>query len=303
MKLPFHCPILPDEHLLGWIFRIHLLLGYPKIVSTLKVLGIQNEALRHNQYNRAFLDVINFYRQEVEDGASSFDMHTLFPMWSLGTSPAYYSQWRNNNTANIQNGKIGGRLLCNQKWKYCYICADEDIKKYGVSLWHTKHQILSLTHCVKHKVPLVEHNSYNSDLRHCFLPVKAKGKDKQIEACAEMLKWSMFVNTVYETLRTDPLAGAKLIAKVRKAISMPVNLELKGDNIDKFDDLQQNFDSEMPTSITSYLFPNYSKHKVYLFRTTMGFYHKGDVREVTHPVYWLAIIYWLRHELGFTRQL
>jgi hypothetical protein len=118
-----------------------------------------------------------------------------------------------------------------------------------------------------------------------------------------MLEWSMFVNTVYETLRTDPLAGAKIIEKVRKAISMPVNLELRGDNLDKFDDLQKNFDSEMPTSITKYLFPNYSKHKVYLFRSTMGNYQKSKVRQVTHPVYWLAIIYWLKDELGLTTQL
>jgi hypothetical protein len=303
MTLPFHCPIFPDEHVLGWINRIHLLFGYPKIANTFKVLGIQNEALRHSQYNRAFSDVISFYRQEVGDDTSCFDMHTLFPLWSLGTNPTYYSQWRINNAANIQTGSIGGRLLCNKKWKYCYLCADEDIKKYGVGLWHTKHQILSLTHCVKHKVSLVEHDAHSNDLRHCFLPIKTKVEDKQIEACAEMLEWSMFVNAVYKVLRTDPLAGAKIIEKVRKAISMPVNLELRGDNLDKFDDLQKNFDSEMPTSITKYLFPNYSKHKVYLFRSTMGIYQKSKVRQVTHPVYWLAIIYWLRDELGLTTQL
>lgn len=296
--LPFHCPIMPGEHLLGWVNRLHLLLGYPEIAASLKQLGISNTSFLYCRFNSAICDAISLYRREVKNDSSGFDKHTSLPMLSIGLPFERYAEMRLHNHGGIASEYRQARIACQANWKFCSLCVEEDLSTIGHSIWHVKHQLLGITHCVKHSVPLQEDFSLLKDLRRGALPQihRFPLSDNVNE---ELLAWSQFCHDMLILLSNDAGKGAKIVARAREFLAIPKITKVKDNSLPIFQILQRRFENEMPNAVLSHLFPmdvKFKSHKVSPIKKVFGFDKFSPDR--VHPIYSLALLYWLRNDLA-----
>lgn len=301
--LPFHCPIMPDEHIFSWINRIHILMGYPKLTQTLSFMGIRNLAFKAYVYNQPMQDAISFYRREVSDDPSAFERHTPLPIWSLSVSSEYFANWKADNCSKVVNGDLFARAFRQAGWKYCQQCVKNDLEKWGYSYWHSSHQLPGITHCCKHNQLFIEDPSSVRDLRKTSLP-QVETLSTQINGDAkELLKWSTFVNSINASILSNILNTSQLRISVQQKLQIPENVKLYDYDLPIFKMLQKKFVLEFPRSVFQYLFSsnNINSHReVNIFNITMGAKYKYDSNKIVHPIYWLAILYWLRDDLSLT---
>lgn len=298
--LPFHCPIEPDEHLFSWINRIHLLFGYPKLHQTLSHLNIANYYFKPYTYNLALQSAINFYKREHGDNHGAFDHHTPLSIWSLSVTPEYFSTWRESNRAIVSTGHLGTKALTQVMWKYCPHCLIKDINEKGYSFWHVRHQLPGVTHCTVHTVSLVEDFELSKDLRSASLPQIENYPAIDSDNNEELLQWSYFINEVYEFINSNSHAGLRAQSKVRSLLQIPTKIMQKDKDLPIFETLKRQFDKDIPKSVLRYLFSAEEKYllgKVNIFKLTMGYQGGLTQSKIAHPVYWLAILFWLRDDI------
>lgn len=299
--LPFHCPILPDEHVFSWINRIHLLFGYPKLAQTLSHIGIGNYYFKPFTYNQALQGAINFYMREYGDSQNAFDNHTPLLIWSLSVAPEYFSTWRENNRAIVSTGHLGTKALTQVMWKYCPQCLIKDIDETGHSYWHVRHQFPGLTHCTDHKTSLVEDFEQAKDLRRANFPQIENYRTISSDDNEDLLQWSSFINEVYESISLNSQVGFGLQYKVRHLLQIPEKIKQKERDLPIFDALKRQFDNDIPKSILRYLFSSEDKYrlsKVNIFKQTMGYQGGLTQSKIAHPVYWLAILFWIKNDIS-----
>jgi hypothetical protein len=294
--LPFHCPIQPNEHLFSWVSRIHLLSGNIKLKSTLAFLNIENKPFNCTGHNQAFLDAINFYRSEIVDDEICFDRHTLFSLWALSFNSSDYNERRSNNSLLMPSMNEKGAFSFNSRWKYCPNCIQDDIDKCGHSFWHVKHQLPSVTHCYLHKEVLIGNSIDFRDLRNCSLPQTYDYCISKQEVDPQLLSWSEFVVSIYNNLNQSPRFGETLKNRVINFLQLPTKIQTKHNDL--FQDLQRQFDKEVPLAIRRHLFSFYSKPyrtQPRILRSTLGINHNTKHK---HPVNWLIILYWLKDKIS-----
>lgn len=100
--------------------------------------------------------------------------HTLMPYY-LRFYPAMKKE---RVLQSLLQGKPGGLTSIDllgvegvEGLKYCPLCYQEDIKRYGEPYWHREHQIPLMPCCIKHKCPLIKHNVKYSSLSEAYLPL------------------------------------------------------------------------------------------------------------------------------------
>jgi len=301
MTLPFHCPIQPQEHLLGWLSRIHLLFGHIYVGHSLEYLNVANKPFKANHHNESFADAINFYKREVSDDTSGFDEHSSLAIWALSYGHDFYSDWRLNGKKRLRPAYLKGFYAFETNWKYCSECVKEDIARCGHSYWHVEHQLPSITHCSKHKTPLIEDTLILKDLRNGLLPQAYDLKPMELEDNQALLDWSEFVVGVYRLLKRFPTAGAELAAQIRWILSLPQELTRKDDEL--FFPLQNDFDASIGPAVLRHLFFTYreSDNRTFnVLQSTLGYKYMGSkYGYCAHPVCWLIILYWLKGEISW----
>ena len=100
--------------------------------------------------------------------------HTLMPYYLR-----FYSHERKKKILqNLMRGKTGGITSIDlvgiggeEGLKYCPLCYQEDIKKYGEPYWHREHQIPLMLLCKKHKIPLIKVAVRYNRLSELYMPL------------------------------------------------------------------------------------------------------------------------------------
>ena len=100
--------------------------------------------------------------------------HTLMPYY-LRFYPAMKKE---QVFQSLLQGKPGGLTSIDllgvegeEGLKYCPLCYQEDIKRYGEPYWHREHQIPLTPCCIKHKCHLIKHGVKYSSLSELYLPL------------------------------------------------------------------------------------------------------------------------------------
>jgi hypothetical protein len=262
---------------------------------TLASLGITNEYFMYYGYNDAIQDTIGVYKKEVCNDTSGFDWHTSLPIWSLSQSSEHYHSMRNDNTGAMTGRK--SRVICQSSWKYCDQCVDEDFNKFGHSIWHVKHQLLGITHCVEHRTRLVENKMAVTDLRYANLPQCHEPTSESIPENEDLLEWSQFVYNALQTLAKDPTVGFRAQERVKTLLQIPPITKQQDKDLEIFNSLHRQFEQDTSFAVLNHLFSMTTKHrshKVNPLKLTMGF--KDRLTTVADPIYWLAILFWLKNE-------
>ncbi|MGS0827702.1 TniQ family protein [Shewanella sp. 0m-8] len=91
--------------------------------------------------------------------------HTLVPYYLTFLPTEVQDRLLDSDVIEQANLKVLPGLQNNIKaahhWRWCNECAKEDFDKYGITYWHTYHQIPTMLRCYKHQVPLI------SSCQHC----------------------------------------------------------------------------------------------------------------------------------------
>ncbi|WP_273024338.1 TniQ family protein [Rheinheimera sp.] len=296
MRLPFYCPIKDDEHLLSWFMRYHILSGRRTIASSLGVLGVSRSRLKSYDFNAAFLAVSKFYRSDF-DKSFAVTEHSPLALWSLSHGSSYFSAWKLNEESSLKSVFEPNKLGILTGWSYCRHCAEEDRESNGFSYWHTEHQVPGTVLCQKHNQRLVVDRQGLTDINNVSLPHSCVNADGgRIEGW--MFEWNDFVLHVFHILKRNSDAADKLTMQVPEILGLSPFKRLS-DN-DSLQTHQERFDEELPAELLKYLFKFYCqsfKRQPMVLRSTLGYkvYEKGK-----HPVYWLAILYWLRHQIDWS---
>ena len=129
-------PALPDECLRGYAFRLFSLNKRP-LQTTANLLpglatltGIKIHKLIHLHCHVS-------YRRFVSD------------RYALQTISSH---------ENLAHHCVTSASIPSAHAYYCSACIEDDIKNHGISYWRRKHHLPGVSHCAKHKIPLIMTN-------------------------------------------------------------------------------------------------------------------------------------------------
>ena len=290
--MPFHCPIESNEHLLGWISRVHLLGGNLKFKHTTSSLGISDNPLKSCNHNEAFRDSLNL----LPNILNAFENHTVFALWSLSLQTEKVLEWKQCNLKLVPSGSEPNKFAFHSSWKYCPECIGEDINQHGHSIWHVKHQLPSITHCYKHLTPLMSDRVTLRDLRSASLPQAYDVPLPVFDNEPLMIEWSQFILLMFERLNSNPELGRVLRERVSNYLGIPSQPRQKDKPF--VVTIQEIMDTEVPLELLEYLFLFYSqefKRPPSVLWSTLGY---SVYEKVKHPIYWLIILYWLKDKIS-----
>ena len=184
-QLTFLPNLLPGEHLLGAFARLLILNACRNSAEMQKaILGnsasLNVSATYHKSYDLLF-DL--FMKQKTREELLS--QHTLMGFYRHSMKYQHRDQ-----LLTIYNSKDreklyfpGSKLMKNSRlWRWCPSCVKEDYQGYGVSYWHTLHQLPTAITCQKHT-----NEQLTSSCAHCGFEVydlkKCKVPPSKCPAC------------------------------------------------------------------------------------------------------------------------
>lgn len=296
--IPFHCPIESQEHILSWVYRLHLLSGNRYFKQTANFIGVEVKPLKPCNYNETFKDTISLLAKTSNISTDSiFEEHTPAALWSLSFYKNEYHAWRTRNDDVMPQSFDPSKFAIRSTWQYCNECVEEDIALMGHSMWHVKHQLPSVMHCYKHKSRLISDDVKLQDLKAASLPQVHSLKEYPTANESLLVEWSSFVIGIFERLNANNELGQLLQHRIRQHLSIADDLKNHKDN-EIFNSLEAQFRNEVPLVLLQHLFTFFSKqynrdHTV--LRSTLGWSQHNRPK---HPIYWLIIIYWLKDKIS-----
>lgn len=130
--------------------------------------------------------------------------HTLFPIYSMSVRKseelmlAMLSN-RANNIASLSNALHLG-VQTAKTHRYCPVCLEHDIQKYGVAYWHLEHQFTGISACTHHSTKLWHIHNTN---RQFALPPSNSVVQPQFADTLE-IEFAYFVMEHNEYFKTIP---------------------------------------------------------------------------------------------------
>lgn len=151
----------PDELWYSVLCRYYMYAGYSSKMDAMKALCAHGPTLLSAHFALHLDEFCAAAPGEWLTPGQIIEHHTLYP---------YYSRFlpleRRVRTINAMLGKdniqpavaVGSRKRQGKihYWRYCPICAQFDIERYGETYWHRLHQIPDLRICPIHKIYLEE---------------------------------------------------------------------------------------------------------------------------------------------------
>ena len=152
---PF-APILPNEHLTGYLGRLYALSARATLVDTVRDFGIKSNNIYPYPLYRAISPKLL-----DSAGIRSIDM-----AWRDHTLTLYGLRFLNRSEqqavkAGVVNSpsypKVAGHnLVRSRNWRWCNECVISDTERYGISYYHRDHQIPGVYHCQLHSMELCD---------------------------------------------------------------------------------------------------------------------------------------------------
>jgi len=219
--------------------------------------------------------------------------HTPFSPWLLslpkGLQPSELTSSGHRN--NLEENPYS----IDKRWKFCPRCASDERKRLGFSYWHSNHQLLGARVCPNHDVALCSHDELrylNFTLPHHWL-----NKAEALSCEQWQLEWQVFIYALSARIQTEPSFAQTLVMEVKKHLNLN-HRAIKRSDKPYFDQLSEQMQNELGNACLSGLFVDYAsdKHrKVNIPWVTLSGYSQAN--GIRHPLYWLAILFWLRHKI------
>tara|TARA_R110000772_G_scaffold186643_1_gene297807 strand:+ start:591 stop:1520 length:930 start_codon:yes stop_codon:yes gene_type:complete len=307
--IPFYLSVLPGEHIYSWYARRFWLSGFFNKSSYLNEIGIKpNEMLANLPLSKSSQKACRLGSQ-YGFGNKIASETTVFPLWALSMEHEKYNYNRGRiHHCNVKsdlhvNGNSGIRKEA-IKWKACPDCIEYDLKKYGTSYWHVKHQFQGCYICYKHGSSLVAPENEARTLKNLFLPhqieswvssnINSSPLHKKFSVfCSKLFDLSIKKSYIFEDLKIDFWALFKIKssnATQKKLISNDLNSQL-------YADLGSSFLSSIFNPFTTTPHSTEQKRIIHtLVKSSKSF-------KVTAPVFWAVALFWKRDELKLFKEI
>jgi hypothetical protein len=289
--------LLPDEHVYSAFVRERMLCGQMHINTRrfFEINGIDYHQM-HSQLplNTDLMSIILKMDLSPEQTLHTQLAHTPVSLWLLSTPLCGAEYTMPNNMAFTA-------LNIDRRWRFCPQCIVADKAKYGVSYWHRSHQLCGAKICSIHDHLLHSHDELkvlDFTLPHHWLDTAEAMSLQPWE-----IEWQPFIYRVDRTIKEDPLWPNRVKAQIRIYLhceSTPLNLRDRR----RFDVLAKQMQDDLGQECMAGLFsshrPERGRQTNILWATLSGQNQEAKVR---HPLFWLAIIFWLRNELSECQHL
>lgn len=295
-------PLLPDEHIYSWIARLYRLSGYPSRSYFLKKYdGDFNDLYANAAFESAAFSIVRNSGTAAKQ-QNIFWNNTAFPLWLISIPDQ--ASYRFNNQFNLSElsdiSHMNEQLLLgfSRNWHACSSCIKEDEEKYGMSYWHTEHQLPSVITCQKHNKILLKPTDGLKNLSDLTLPFLINSWEPIINRPAgSITQWNNFILKVHQLSREDKFFSSRLRSQINDKIKIKSKYRKK--RIDWCDEHTLSFETALGRSLLKHLFRTYSViNKSGKPRVLASFLAPhGMVMPLRNPVYWLALAYWLKAEL------
>jgi hypothetical protein len=158
--IPFYLTIFPGEHIFSWYARRFWLSGLFRKDNYLNEIGIKPNEMQANLPLSKSSQKVCRLGSKYSFGNEIANEATVFPLWALSMNQENYKYNRGRiHRCNVKSAlHVGGNSGIKTeaiKWKACPECVEYDLKKYGTSYWHVKHQFQGCYICYKHGSTLI----------------------------------------------------------------------------------------------------------------------------------------------------
>ena len=222
--------------------------------------------------------------------------HTPFAPWLLSLPAGMCAS--ELTSSGHRNNLEETPYAVDKRWKFCPDCAREERQRLGFSYWHAGHQLLGARMCPTHQVALHSHN----ELRYLnfTLPYHWLGKSVALNCTDWQSEWQAFIYSLSARIQTAPSFAQTLVTEVKRHLKL--DRDIKRSDKTYFDKLSAEIQNELGEACLSGLFTSYAAdkpRKVNIPWVTLSGY--SQAKGIRHPLYWLAILFWLRHRLPVLR--
>jgi hypothetical protein len=279
---------LPNEHVVSTLVRKRIQLAFPSNDLFMEHISLACSYPKpHDLCNQVFdasrLIADGDHGEVLLDG-------TTWAVWRLSESDdVLLEAIAEQRNANLRQAELG----FNRHWHFCLECIKQDKIDYGVSYWHTDHQIPSITHCIKHGCPLHIAPPMESFKRLVLPQYVNLAKASQHSASSQLYDWSCFITKIVEHLKQDEATGRQLLDWLRRELPFR---SAKGEDITRTCmRYMDKFESDVNDKVLKHLFNYYkrddTRRRLNLIRSALL---SDSTITVRNPVYFLVLIYWLK---------
>lgn len=179
--------LLPNEHLLSVLARWFDTTGRNEFLRMSRRVTSNNKRLNPSAIWRPVYSHLLHHFLDTKGIANVLSEHTLVPYYRSFIKKENRQLLSEKNLSESSDFKLLPTLQKNIKkahcWRWCAECASEDYEEYGVTYWHTYHQIPTMLRCYKHNVSLLAKCQscgfeYKHFQRHWLPP-----KDRECKEC------------------------------------------------------------------------------------------------------------------------
>jgi hypothetical protein len=179
--------LLPNEHLLSVLARWFDTTGRNEFLRMSRRVTSNNHRLNPSAIWRPVYRHLLHHFLDTKGIANVLSEHTLVPYYRSFIKKENRQLLSEKNLSESSDFKLLPTLQSNIKtlhcWRWCAECTSEDDEEYGVTYWHTYHQIPTMLRCYKHNVPLLAKCQscgfeYKHFQRHWLPP-----KDRECKEC------------------------------------------------------------------------------------------------------------------------
>lgn len=154
----FSLELFPQETLYSYVVRARLLSGEPSSSDFLR----EFIGTAHCQLYSHFPSYVPVIEKEARLGANwIIDHHTLLPYFTAFLSSNVATRSRNDllqgqaKELHSRLSIIANRIPQIHEQKFCPVCANSDIQRFGVAYWHVCHQLPFIRVCPEHNLWLI----------------------------------------------------------------------------------------------------------------------------------------------------
>lgn len=291
--------LLQDEHIVSALIRSKIQMAFPSNNALLQYVNLNCARPKPFDLCGQIYDAACITSVEPLEQFNTLLSSTGWAIWRIClTDMQLREAISDKSNANLRQSE----LFFNRNWKYCTHCIAEDKKKFGVSYWHNKHQLPSITHCTQHNVPLFIAPKMKT-FQDLVLPQYIlPSTTENIANSQVLLDWSHFIVSTFELLKDKEELGNYLRNALVNTLSFPSNKVVKIN--EQCMDYMDQFENDMEQELLRHLFRYYNrdtrKRRLNLIKSILLC---DDNVTVRNPVYFLVILYWVKNKSEFRSNL
>lgn len=306
--IPFYLSILPGEHIYSWYARRFWLSGFFKKNNYLNKIGIKPIEMQANLPLSKSSQKVCRLGSKYSFGNGIASEATVFPLWALSMNQENYKYNRSRiHSCKVKSGlHVGGNSGITTeaiKWKACPECIVHDLKRYGVSYWHVKHQFQGCYICYKHGSSLITPENEARTLKNLFLPHQIENwMPSNVSSSSLHKEFSLFCSDLFDL----SIKNSNRIAELKLSFWKLCNVKSSNARQKKLAsrDLNSQLYADLGIPFLSSIFgPFTASHCMEQKRIIQTAALPSNPFKIIDPVFWAITLFWKRDELKLFEEI